>query len=116
MALWRDEVIQPALDRDVEAAIAEQQAILRQNARNAGAHFALGTLTYFKGDRDAALAHFRKAIELDPDYAAPHVSLGRILAVAGQNEEAWEHACEAARLGDRSLLEQLQRYPPPLPR
>jgi len=113
MSFWRRDVIQPALDQDVEQAIAEQQAILQRNSRNAGAHFALGTLTYFRGDRQAALEHFRQAIELDPAYAAPHVSLGRALAVEGRYEEAWEHAREAGRLGDPSLLEQLERYLPP---
>src|SRR5579871_288965 len=100
MSFWRQEVAQPALDKGVEEAIAEQQALLQQNARNAGAHFALGTLTYYAGDHLAAAEHFRKAIELDPDYAAPRVSLGRMLAVAGDDEAAWEQARAAQRLGD----------------
>jgi Flp pilus assembly protein TadD len=110
MSFWSEEVVQPALNNDVEEAIAEQQAILQQNARNAGAHFALGTLTYFKGDRDGAARHFRQAIELDPNYAAPRVSLGRILALDGDHAAAWEHARAAEQLGDSSLLELLQRY------
>jgi len=110
MSFWRQEVVQPALDKDVEEAIAEQQAILQQNARNAGAHFALGTLTYFKGDREAAADYFRQAIELDPNYPAPRVSLGRILALQGNHAAAWEHARAAERLGDRSLVELLERY------
>ena len=111
MGLWRDEVIQPALDRDLERAIAEQQAILERDARNAGAHFALGSLCHFKGDRQAAIEYFRKAIEFDAAYAAPHVSLGRIYAVEGDYHAAWRHAREAERLGDRSLAQQLARYP-----
>jgi len=113
MPFWRREVIQPALDQDVERALAEQQAILQRNSRSAGAHFALGTLTYFRGNRKAALDHFYQAIELDPAYAAPHISLGRALAVEGRYEEAWSHAREAGRLGDPSLLEQLRRHLPP---
>ena len=112
MAFWREEVVQPAFDKDLEEAIAEQQALLLQNARNAGAHFALGTLTYFKGDRDAAAGYFLKAIDLDPDYPAPRVSLGRMLALAGDYEAAWEQARAAERLGDRSLLDLLERYLP----
>lgn len=111
MAFWRDQVIQPALDSDVEAAIREQQAILERDPQNAPAHFALGTLAYFRGQVDSAVAHFLHAIELDPAYAAPHVSLGRIEVVRGQYDEAWKHAREAERLGDRSLVEQLERYP-----
>lgn len=110
MSFWRQEVMQPALDKDVEEAIAEQQAILQRNVRNAGAHYALGTLTHFKGDTNAAVSHFLKAIDLDPGYAAPHVSLGRIRALEGNHQAAWEHARAAERLGDRSLLDLLQRY------
>ncbi len=111
MGLWRDEVIQPALDRDLAQAIAEQQAILERDARNAGAHYALGTLCQFQGDRQAAIDYFRKAIEFDSSYAAPHVSLGRLRAIEGDYAAAWHHAREAERLGDRSLADQLSRYP-----
>ena len=110
MSFWRREVVQPILDREIESSISEQLAIIEQDPRNARAHFALGTLYHFSGKRRAALSHFEQAIKLDPAYAAPHVSLGRILAVEGHDQEAWKHAREAERLGDRSLLEQLERY------
>lgn len=110
MSFWRDEVIQPALDRDVQEAIAEQQALVDGDPANPRAHFALGTLYHFHGQPDVAIALFQKAIELDPNYAAPHVSLGRIYAVRGLGDLARKHAREAARLGDRSLLEQIDRY------
>jgi tetratricopeptide (TPR) repeat protein len=108
---WRQRVIQPGLDRDVDAAEQEQRAILARDPANAPAHFALGTLAHFRGDRAAAIEFFRRAIALDPAYAAPHTSLGRIYAAAGEYEEAWQHAREAERLGDASLVEQLGRYP-----
>lgn len=111
MSFWRREVVQPILDRDIELNIAEQRAILEQDPRNAPAHFALGTLYHFCRDRNAAVNYFQRAIEFDPTYAAPHVSLGRIFAVEGDDQEAWTHAREAERLGDRSLMEQLERYP-----
>lgn len=111
MSFWRQEVAQPMLDRDIEVSIAEQQAILERDPRNARAHFVLGTLAHFRGDSTAATTYFRKAIELDPTDAAPHVSLGRIYAVEGDYDSAWRHAREAERLGDRSLIEQLRRYP-----
>lgn len=113
MSFWRREVVQPILDRDVEREIAEQRAILGRDPRNAPAHFALGTLHHFCGDRQAAVSHFEQAIDLDATYAAPHVSLGRILAVEGHDQEAWEHGRTAERLGDRSLIEQLERYAVP---
>ncbi len=111
MAFWREEVIQPSLDSDVQAAVAQQRAILERDPRNARAHFALGTLSHFQGQTDAAIEFFLKAIELDPTDAAPHVSLGRIYVMRGVYGLAWKHAREAQGLGDRSLVEQLERYP-----
>ncbi len=116
MSFWRDKVIQPALDRDVDAAIREQRAILERDPNNTPAHFALGTLYHFSGNIETAIECFLRAIELKPDYAAPHVSLGRIYAVQGRFDLAWKHAQEAARLGDQSLVEQLERYPNLKPR
>jgi len=110
MSFWRKEVIQPALDRDVETAIAEQKAILARDPKNPQAHFALGTLAYFKGEITAAIELFIQAIELDSSYAAPHMSLGRLYALQGKYDLAWKHAREAARLGNNELVEQLGRY------
>ncbi len=110
MDFWREKVIQPALDRDVNAARAEQRAILERDPGNAPAHFALGTLSHFQGQTDAAIDFFLRAIKLDPAYAAPHASLGRIYAVQGLYDLAWQHAREAERLGDPSLVQQLERY------
>ena len=108
---WRDEVIQPALNTDVDAAVAEQRAILAQDPSNAKAHFALGTLSHFQGEVEQAMQHFRKAIELNPADAAPHLSLGRILAVRGEYSDAWQHARAAEALGASELVEMLSRYP-----
>jgi len=108
---WREDVIQPALDRDVEAAVAEQQAILANDPNNAHAYFALATLSHFKGEIEQAIQSFQKAIEINPTFAAPHVSLGRIYAVRGEYEQAWKHARAAEALGERDLVEMLERYP-----
>jgi len=111
VSFWRKQVVQPALDGDLRAALAEQYEILQHDPGNPQAHFALGTLHHLQGQTEAAIESFLQAIELDPAYAAPHVGLGRLCAVQGRYDEAWRHAEEAARLGDRSLIEQLQRYP-----
>lgn len=111
MSFWRDKLVQPSLDRDVQAAIAEQLAILKLDPTNPRAHFDLGTLRHFQGQTEAAIHCFLRAIELDSRYAAPHVSLGRIYVVRNQMDLAWKHAREAERRGDRSLVEQLARYP-----
>jgi tetratricopeptide (TPR) repeat protein len=108
---WRQEVIQPALDRDVEAAVAEQQSILANDPNNAHAYFALATLHHFQGEIELAIQYFQKAIAIDSAYPAPHVSLGRIYAVRGEYEQAWKHARAAEALGVRELVEMLERYP-----
>lgn len=111
MSFWRSQVIQPALDADIESEVREQQAILLRDPWNAPAHFALGTLAHFRGQTALAITYFLRSIELDSTSPAAHVSLGRIYAVQGRDDKAWEHAREAERLGDRSLVEQLERYP-----
>ena len=110
-SFWRKEVIQPALNRDVEAAIAEQQSILENDPSNAHAYFALGTLSHFQGEIEQAIKCFQTSIELDSSNAAPHVSLGRLYAVRGEYEQAWKHARAAETLGARDLVEMLERYP-----
>ena len=111
MSFWRSQVIQPALDADIEAAVREQQAILVRDPKNAPAHFALGTLAHFRGETALAITYFLRAIELDPSLAAAHVSLGRIYVVQGRDDDAWKQVREAELLGDSSLVEQLERYP-----
>ncbi len=110
-SFWRKEVIQPALNRDVDAAVAEQQAILANDPNNANAYFALGTLLHFQGVTQQAIQHFQKSIQLNAGNAAPHLSLGRIYALRGEYELAWKHAHAAETLGARDLVEMLERYP-----
>lgn len=108
---WRDEVIQAALNGDVDEAVAEQRAILARDPNNARAYFALGTLSHFRGEVGQAICYFEKSIELNPRDAAPHLSLGRICAVRADYAQAWKHARAAQALGANELVEMLSRYP-----
>jgi len=108
---WRKDVIQPALNNEVESAFAEQQAILAADPNNAKAYFALGTLSHFQGEIDQAIQYFQKSIELDPANAAPHLSVGRIYALRSEYTGAWKHARAAEALGANDLVELLERYP-----
>ena len=111
MSFWRKKVIEPALEAEEQAVIHEQQNLLEKHPTDPKTCYALGTMAHLRGQVDAAIRYFLTASELDPSYAAPCVSLGRIYAVQGRNDLAWKHARDAERLGDRSLLEQLERYP-----
>jgi tetratricopeptide (TPR) repeat protein len=52
------------------------------------AHYNLGTALYAKGQVDEAMQHYRRAIALDPKYAAAHNNLGLALKAKGQLDEA----------------------------
>jgi len=108
---WRDNLIQPSLDNDVDEAVAEQQSILAKDPNNANAYFSLGTLAHFRGEIDQAMHYFQKSIELNPASAAPHLSLGRLQAVRGDYAAAWKHARAAEALGANDLVQMLERYP-----
>ncbi len=107
---FRREVVDFAISRDIESAIAEQLARIDLNPREAEPYCALGVFFRMQGRIEDAAQMQQRAIELDPNYALPHRELGQIYAVREQYEEAWRHARQAARLGDPSLLDLLERY------
>jgi tetratricopeptide (TPR) repeat protein len=47
------------------------------------------------GQLDEALAHFQKAIEINPDFADAQVELTRTLAAQGKKEDAEKHHQQA---------------------
>ncbi len=58
------------------------------NSRNSVAHNNLGLILAGRGQLDDAIVHYRKAVEVEPDYAAAHNNLGMALAARGQFGEA----------------------------
>ena len=108
--IWREEVIGFALDHDTERHVAEQKAAIAANPEDARSYLNLGLLYQIQYKQDLAVEYFLKALSLDPRLAAAHVSLGRVYAVRGETEKAWQHARVAAAMGNNQLLEQLERY------
>jgi hypothetical protein len=51
-----------------------------------------------RAGREEAIAAFREALRLDPDYAQAHNNLGALLQVSGQTDAALEHYLRAASL------------------
>jgi protein O-mannosyl-transferase len=61
-------------------------------------HFNLGIALASRGQVVEAIAHFRKAVEIKPDYADAHNSLGLALAGRGQVDDAITHYRKALEI------------------
>ncbi len=106
-------VFDSALGQEAEKHIAEQQAALAANPNDPRPCFHLGLLYHMQGETTAAIEMFERALALDPEFALAHQHLGQIYAVQGDYGRARAHAEEAAARGNKTLLELLERYPPP---
>ena len=51
-----------------------------------------------RGQVDEAIAHYQKALEIEPDYAEAHYNLGSVLAGRGQVDEAIAHYQKALEI------------------
>ena len=71
---------------------------LAYTTNNPVAHNNLGAALAERGQVDAAIAHFQKALEIKPDYATVYDSLGIALAGRGQIDEAIAHYRKALEL------------------
>lgn len=67
------------------------ETVIRKNAGIAQAHYGFGRVKAASGDLAAAIAHYRKAVELFQDYGAAHYALGLALRDLGQTAKAQEH-------------------------
>ena len=64
------------------------ETVIEKNAAIAQAHYGLGRIKAAAGEQAAAAAHFRKAIELFPEYGSAHYALGMALRDLGQVEQS----------------------------
>jgi TolB-like protein/Tfp pilus assembly protein PilF len=84
---------------DPRAAIAEATrlslAAIRNDDRDAFAHFTLGAVLSCTGQIDWAIAELERALSLYPQFAAAAGELGRLLVFAGRTEEAAEYVLQA---------------------
>ena len=62
------------------------------------AHLALGFAAFVRRQTNVAAAEFRRALELNPNFAAAHGYLGWTLAFDDQSDEATKHLGEAIRM------------------
>lgn len=81
------------------------QKALQLDERLAEAHASLGwTLMVYDWDRSGSEREFRRALELDPNYASAHQWYAYLLRVVGRGDEALVEADRARQLEPLSLI------------
>ena len=66
-------------------------ATLQKNPGCWMAHYNLGIVLSAQGEPEQAISHYRRAVDLRPDYAEAHYNLGRLLVEKGQLDDAIAH-------------------------
>ncbi len=84
-------------------------------------HYELGTVYRNEKKHTEAIAEFRKAIDLDPNYAAAHTCLAELYLEMGQLDEAESAANAVLRIDDNApaahrLLDGIRQARPPIGR
>ena len=108
---WLRELVDFALDRDIDTEIERQHSILEAAPGSARAHLDLAILHVSRRDPAQAIAHCEAALTIDPSFAPAYGKLGEIHISLGDYEQAGRYALKAAECGDRTLLEMFERYP-----
>lgn len=83
---------------DLKRGMSAADTAIRIDQTDPFAHFAKGRISIFNGDHEKAVAEFRRAIALNPNYALAHFGLAHGLWHAGRPAEALPHHDEAIRL------------------
>jgi len=91
------EAVETLLERD-RSDLSRRQREEAETCNNRGVGL------YYRGALDAALAAFRRAVELLPEYAEAHNNLGLVLSRMGQEDAATQAFQEALRI-DPSMAE-----------
>jgi TolB-like protein len=80
----------PDRDRQIELAFETAGHSLAADDHDPGAHWAMGRALWLRGAQDESLAELRRSIELSPNFALGHYTLGFVLAQTGDPREAIE--------------------------
>jgi cytochrome c-type biogenesis protein CcmH/NrfG len=110
VSFWRKDVIDFALDHETNRHIEEQLRWIERDPADARPYYHLAQLYRIQSRRDEALALLLEAVRLDSSFAAAHVALAEMYAVAADYPAAWRHARVAQAHGDCSAAELLARY------
>jgi tetratricopeptide (TPR) repeat protein len=81
--------------------IANLEKMLAAGRESALLRFSLGSEHSKAGDAEAAIAHLRRAVELDPAYSAAWKLLGKALTDAGRPQAALEAYRQGIRVAEQ---------------
>jgi len=87
-----------ALDQEVQEATKRAARAAELDDSDPWAHLALGFVAFIRRRTSVAVSEFRRALDLNPNFAAAHGYLGWTLAFDGQCDEAMKHLKEAIRM------------------
>src|SRR2546423_13981267 len=75
------------------------------SSQDAGTYYDRGVELYGKGDLAGAIAEYRTALRLDPNFVAAHYNLGHALQEKGEGEGAIDEYRTALRLAPNFLAD-----------
>ncbi len=100
IAAARKEVLagRRALERqDWDAAIERLRAAAQLDPGSADIQNLLGYANRMKGDIEASMVYYRRALEINPDHRGAHEYIGRSYLLLGQEDKAREHLAHLER-------------------
>jgi protein O-mannosyl-transferase len=100
---WAHRGLSLAKQGQLDDAVQSLQRAVALNPGSVHAHNNLG-IALRKRDPDAALAHLRQAMALDPEFPEAPINLGAILLQKGEADAARQAFDRALALGDRSAI------------
>ncbi|HYL99654.1 MAG TPA: hypothetical protein VEZ90_11925 [Blastocatellia bacterium] len=108
---WVRELVDFALNQDIDEEIECQKEILKEHPDWAEGHYNLGVLFYSQGLIEESMKEFLTSMECDPSYGPAYRRLGELYVGIGDYESGARYAALAAERGDSTLLDSFKRYP-----
>jgi tetratricopeptide (TPR) repeat protein len=84
------------------------QEAIQKDPNNPVLYFNLGVITADQGDKTKAAEHYKKTIELDPDYGAAHMNMAALL-LGGESAIVDEMNSLGTSRADNAKYEQLKK-------
>ncbi len=91
----------PALDEALDQSWAAVERLFEIDSSNPHAYMARGGIHHFRGEHDEAVADYRRAFALNPNFVVNIFFMAWCESLTGFTEEAREHAALGLRLSPR---------------